>query len=131
VPPRWTREDVIPLSSVQSLCGFYGTALQEAPCLLLEKGADIKVKNNKGKTALHCPAANGYEAVVRLLLEKGVDIEAKYNNNGRTALHFAAMYWQDIQARGSGAAAVGEGGKHRGEGQHWTDGAALGGYKGA
>jgi ankyrin repeat protein len=56
--------------------------------LLLEKGADVEVKDIDGDTALHRPAWNGHEAVVQLLLKKGVDIEAK-DIGGHTALHGA------------------------------------------
>ncbi|OBT40534.1 hypothetical protein VE00_08988 [Pseudogymnoascus sp. WSF 3629] len=51
--------------------------------LLLEKGAHIEAKFNRGCTTLHKAADNGHEAVVRLLLEKGADVEAKDNNGWR------------------------------------------------
>ena len=52
---------------------------------LLELGADIDVRNYKGKTALHCAAKAGFFKVVDLLIEKGATIDAP-DNNGETAL---------------------------------------------
>lgn len=46
--------------------------------LLLEKGVDLKAKDNKSDcTPLSWAAMNGHESVVQLLLEKGADFEAK------------------------------------------------------
>lgn len=52
---------------------------------LLELGADIDVRNYKGKTALHCAAKAGFLRVIDLLIEKGATIDAP-DNNGETAL---------------------------------------------
>ena len=52
---------------------------------LLELGADIDVRNYKGKTALHCAAKAGFLSVIDLLMEKGATIDAP-DNNGETAL---------------------------------------------
>ena len=52
---------------------------------LLELGADIDVRNYKGKTALHCAAKAGFLSVIDLLIEKGATIDAP-DNNGETAL---------------------------------------------
>ena len=52
---------------------------------LLELGADIDVRNYKGKTALHYAAKAGFLKVIRLLIEKGATINA-LDNNGETAL---------------------------------------------
>lgn len=52
---------------------------------LLELGADIDVRNYKGKTALHCAAKAGFLKVIHLLIEKGATIDAP-DNNGETAL---------------------------------------------
>ena len=43
--------------------------------LLLEKGADVEAKNQRGRTALIEATSNGHEAVVQLLLEKGSNQE--------------------------------------------------------
>jgi hypothetical protein len=59
--------------------------------LLLEKGAEIEVKDGKyGYTPLLWAAGNGHEAVVKLLLEKGAEIEAKDGSYGYTPLLWAA-----------------------------------------
>ena len=39
--------------------------------LLLEKGADMEVKDNFGLTALYITAMSRHEATMRILLEKG------------------------------------------------------------
>lgn len=52
---------------------------------LLELGADIDVRNSKGKTALHCAAKAGFLKVIHLLIEKGASIDAP-DNKGETAL---------------------------------------------
>ena len=52
---------------------------------LLELGADINVRNYKGKTALHCAAKAGFLKVIHLLIEKGATIDAP-DNSGETAL---------------------------------------------
>ena len=51
--------------------------------LLIEKGADINAKNNKGETALFY-AQN--PEIIKTLIEKGLDINAQ-NNEGNTPLH--------------------------------------------
>ena len=52
---------------------------------LLFLGADINVRNYKGKTALHCAAKAGFLTVIDLLIEKGATVDVP-DNNGETAL---------------------------------------------
>ena len=52
---------------------------------LLALGADIDVRNYKGKTGLHCAAKAGFLTVINLLIEKGATIDAP-DNNGETPL---------------------------------------------
>lgn len=52
---------------------------------LLALGADIDIRNYKGKTGLHCAAKAGFLKVIKLLLEKGATIDAT-DNNGETPL---------------------------------------------
>lgn len=52
---------------------------------LLELGADIDVRNYKGKAALHCAAKAGFLKVTNLLIEKGATVDAP-DNSGETAL---------------------------------------------
>lgn len=56
--------------------------------LLLENGADISEKGNRGRAALHFAALRGDEAIVKLLLEYGARIPEK-DDNGQAALHIA------------------------------------------
>ncbi len=48
---------------------------------LLELGADINVRNYKGKTGLHYAAKAGFLNVINLLIEKGADLDATDNND--------------------------------------------------
>ena len=57
--------------------------------LLLEKGADINMKDKDENTALHLAAGYGQTETVQLLLEKGAKIN-EMNDEGLTALHLAA-----------------------------------------
>jgi len=52
---------------------------------LLALGADIDVRNYKGKTALHCAAKAGFLNVINLLIEEGATVDAT-DNNGETPL---------------------------------------------
>jgi len=52
---------------------------------LLALGADIDVRNYKGKTALHYAAKAGFFTVINLLIEKGATVDA-LDKNGETAL---------------------------------------------
>ncbi|KAH8890019.1 hypothetical protein GQ53DRAFT_626756, partial [Thozetella sp. PMI_491] len=51
---------------------------------------NLEAKDKYGWTPLWRAAANGREAVARLLLDKGADLEAKDNQYGRTPLGSAA-----------------------------------------
>lgn len=52
---------------------------------LLDLGADVDVRNYKGKTALHYAAKAGFSKVINLLIEKGATVDAT-DNNGETPL---------------------------------------------
>ena len=52
---------------------------------LLERGADVNVRNHKGQTALHCAARAGFLDIVALLLDRGADVDAT-DDDGRTPL---------------------------------------------
>lgn len=54
--------------------------------VLLDRGADLGLKDKTGATALHFAVKGGYENLVRLLLEKGADPTAGL---GTTPLQFA------------------------------------------
>jgi len=57
--------------------------------LLLERGADLMAKDEKGRTALHLAAAAGRTKVVEFLLSRGAEIDAR-DSQGRTPLMLAA-----------------------------------------
>ncbi|MYA15498.1 MAG: hypothetical protein F4Z28_01360, partial [Gammaproteobacteria bacterium] len=52
---------------------------------LLALGAEVDVRNYKGKTALHYAAKAGFFIVINLLIEKGATVDA-LDRNGETAL---------------------------------------------
>ncbi|KAA8903429.1 ankyrin repeat-containing domain protein, partial [Sphaerosporella brunnea] len=56
---------------------------------LLEQGAGIEQKANKGETALSVASSAGNEAVTKLLLDRNANIHAK-NFIGTTALYYAS-----------------------------------------
>ncbi len=56
---------------------------------LIEKGADVNVKDRWQQTPLHLASEKGHLEVVQCLTEKGADINVK-DDNGQTALHFAS-----------------------------------------
>jgi ankyrin repeat protein len=43
--------------------------------LLLKNGADVNVKNKKGKTPLYPTCSEGHSEITRLLLKKGADMQ--------------------------------------------------------
>lgn len=52
---------------------------------LLELGADVNIRNYKGKTALHCAAKAGFVEVMTVLVANGADINA-VDDNGETPI---------------------------------------------
>ena len=48
---------------------------------LIEKGANIEVKNEDGNTPLHEAVDGGHFEVVKYLIEKGAQLDAKNNTN--------------------------------------------------
>jgi ankyrin repeat protein len=57
--------------------------------LLLNKGADVNIQDNSGKTALMIAVKNKNMEIIKLLLKKHADIKAK-DNKGRTVLIIAS-----------------------------------------
>lgn len=56
--------------------------------LLIDKGANLDIVNNKGETALMLAAGAGNEKLVKLLMEKGADAQKK-NGAGETVMSYA------------------------------------------
>jgi ankyrin repeat protein len=59
----------------------------QLPCvqLLLSLGADIEIKDSKGKTALIFASEKGHLDIVKELINNGANVDAK-DNDGKTAL---------------------------------------------
>ena len=73
--------------------------------MLLERGAAVDGRNDRGQTPLGGVAFKGYEEIVTLLLDHGADIDAD-NGGGMTPLMFAAMFGRGkvverLKARGA------------------------------
>ena len=45
---------------------------------LLKKGANTGIKDNDGKTPLHCATSNGHFETVKLLINNQADIDSVY-----------------------------------------------------
>jgi len=58
--------------------------------MLLNKGANVNVKNNDGISALHIAVKNHHIEIVELLLKYGARINSR-DNKGKTALHYACV----------------------------------------
>jgi ankyrin repeat protein len=65
----------------------------EVANLLLDRGADVKVRDNFQQTPLHraCYVSGQDAALVRRLIDQGADVNAQ-GYNGLTPLHFAALH---------------------------------------
>lgn len=73
--------------------------------MLLEHGADVDRRNDRGQTPLGGVAFKGYADIVTLLLQYGADTEAD-NGGGMTPIMFAAMFGRtkvmtQLQAHGA------------------------------
>ncbi|XP_049843243.1 ankyrin repeat domain-containing protein 65-like [Schistocerca gregaria] len=65
-------------------------ALEQLP-LLLAAGADVRMRDASGQTALHWAADKGHLQVARCLLEGGAEADAR-DGGQSTPLHVAALY---------------------------------------
>jgi len=63
---------------------------KEITLLLIEKGADVNVKETEyEKTVLHGAASCGQKDIVKAAIDKGADINARIRWGGETPLHYA------------------------------------------
>ncbi|KAJ3454410.1 hypothetical protein MRS44_018304 [Fusarium solani] len=69
------------------LVAYFG--IEEATNEFLSNDHELDLEDSLGRTPLSYAAANGHEAVVKLLLDKGADTESK-DQNGQTPLSYAA-----------------------------------------
>src|SRR5439155_21869874 len=67
--------------------------------LLLEKGADVKVANDHGITALHGAAYKGANKVVQLLVDRGADLAAQDKGEdfgfGASSVKMTPLNWAE------------------------------------
>lgn len=66
--------------------------------LLINHGADINAKNERGETPLHLATRYCFNKIVKLLLENGADPNIK-DNEGKTPLDLAREMENDPRAR--------------------------------
>jgi len=66
------------------------TGQSELISYLVEKGADLSLRNKWNNTALHNAAQQGYTEIAKILLDKGADINLQ-GTSGCTSLLFAAQ----------------------------------------
>ena len=67
---------------------FHGE--KEIFSLLIEFGADIRLKDLGKRTALHHAAVNGHDELVQIILDKGLDVDDQDHTNS-SPLHLAAV----------------------------------------
>ena len=84
--------------SAMSWSALYGRT--EVVQLLIEKGADVNLKNGDGATPLHSAAFLGRVDVAKLLLENGADIKT-HNNDGATPADVLSIDWETTAFVGS------------------------------
>ena len=88
---------VLNRSDQWSCSSLHIAAKKKAPNLaglLLEKGADINLKNDSGETPLHIAVKKEAKEIVLILLNYGVDTEIR-DKKGQTALHAALSGWKN------------------------------------
>jgi len=60
--------------------------------LLIDNGADIRVRSSKGETAFLIAIKAGHQSIAKLLLEEGQDVHERYKHGrGCSALYMAVM----------------------------------------
>ena len=85
VATNFTRQGYEPLH-IAALNNALGVA-----AVLIESGADVHAKSEKGTIPLHLAAFNNALEVAVELIESGADVHAK-DENGLTPLHYASIY---------------------------------------
>ena len=75
-------------NSLVSLAARYGYV--EVVAFLIEKGADVHLKNRSGQDALMCAVHTGSLDTVQLLVEAGADVHSR-DRRERSVLHYAAI----------------------------------------
>jgi uncharacterized protein len=63
--------------------------------VLLECGADVNARSNKGGTALMGAASAGELRMVQALLDKGADLDARLPDTNESAMTLAANHGYD------------------------------------
>ena len=85
---KWELEWETELSRVECLKAGWVAAITEMVQCLLQAGADAKLRDREGCTAMHTAASSGNEAVVRVLAKIKALITTQ-DRTGRTPLHYA------------------------------------------
>lgn len=60
--------------------------------LLISKGADVNIRDQKDMTPLHLAASNGHTDIAAILIDKGANVNARIDEYCVTPLHVAAVW---------------------------------------
>ncbi|XP_071096601.1 serine/threonine-protein phosphatase 6 regulatory ankyrin repeat subunit C-like [Haliotis cracherodii] len=87
------REDVLIAQDVDGSTALHkavlsGIDVRDKVEALIQAGADVKLTNNRGRSALHLAAVGNSIEVVKKLIGSGADVNQR-NEEGNTPLHFA------------------------------------------
>ncbi|WP_406832882.1 MULTISPECIES: RHS repeat-associated core domain-containing protein [unclassified Wolbachia] len=91
LPPRGRKKRSVQSSTPLHLAASSGKL--DVVKYLVDKGADVKVKDNYGETSLH--SSSGKLDVVKYLVDKGADVNAK-DNNGKTPLALVGSWKTEL-----------------------------------
>ena len=60
--------------------------------MLIEYGADVNVKNERGHTVLYCAGGHGHVNTVQLLIDNGADAQVRFTEDGKNLQEWLAQY---------------------------------------
>ena len=97
---RYTRDDQ-PKVTAKGTKGPADKTQYEITRLLLNAGADVNARTDKGVTPLHDAVvrSDGRTDAVKLLIGRGADVNAQTDNNEMTPLHGALAFYEEGSTR--------------------------------
>ncbi len=64
--------------------------------ILIDNGANVNMKNDRGETALYLAFKNQHKEIFKLLIDEGADVSAK-DENGKTILAKCGKYRREME----------------------------------